>query len=258
MKPINYKAYRSTRSLDERVRLLVLHYTAGDFATSVAAFTGPSVSCHYLVPDVTDPSYIQAGFSQQEVFSLVDEGKSAWHAGVSAWGGRTRLNDSSIGIEIVNLASESEGAFHFPPYEPRQIEAVKQLALNILARYPNIGPTQVLGHSDIAWRRKSDPGAAFPWRELYLAGVGAWFDEATRDSYQQQYIRDGLPSQTAVLALFQQYGYEVTDADTPEGLKQLVRAFQLHFRPTNYDGVMDAESAAILAALVAKYFPTTA
>ncbi|WP_017905580.1 N-acetylmuramoyl-L-alanine amidase [Pseudomonas asplenii] len=255
MKAINYKAYRNTRGFEERVRFLVLHYTAGNFASSIASLTGPSVSSHYLVPDVTDPSYVQAGFSQQEVFSLVDETKGAWHAGTSAWGGRARLNDTSIGIEIVNLASESGGVFTFPPYEPRQIEAVKQLSLNILARYPNIGPTQVVGHSDIAWSRKSDPGAAFPWCELSLAGVGAWFDGATRDGYQRQYTRDGLPSQATALALFKKYGYEVTGADTPAGFKQLVRAFQLHFRPTNYDGVFDVETAAILAALVAKYFP---
>jgi len=255
MKAINYNTYRSTRSFEERVRFLVLHYTAGDFASSVATLTGPSVSSHYLVPDVTDSSYIQAGFNQQEIFNLVDEGKRAWHAGISAWSGRTQLNDSSIGIEIVNLASESKGTFHFPPYEPRQIEAVKQLSLNILARYPAIGPTQVVGHSDIAWNRKSDPGAAFPWRELYLAGIGAWFDEATRDGYRQQYICEGLPSQATTLANFKKYGYEVKGADTQAGFRQLVRAFQLHFRPANYDGVLDAETAANLKALVEKYFP---
>ncbi len=257
MKTINYNAYRSTRSFNDRIRFLVLHYTAGDFASSVGSLTGPNVSSHYLVPDVTDPSYIRAGFNQQEIFNLVDEQKRAWHAGVSAWGGRTQLNDTSIGIEIVNLASASAGQFHFPPYEPRQIEALKQLALNILARYPDIDPTRVVGHSDIAWSRKSDPGAAFPWRDLYLAGIGAWFDEATRDQYLQQYLREGLPPQTTTLANFKKYGYEVKGADTEAGFRQLVRAFQLHFRPTDHAGVLDAETAAILAALVEKYFPGT-
>ena len=255
MKPINYNTYRSTRGFNDRVRFLVLHYTAIDFASSVKALTGAQVSSHYLVPDVTDPSYLQAGFKEQEVFNLVDEEKRAWHAGTSAWAGRTQLNDTSIGIEIVNLASDSGGQFHFPPYEPRQIEALKQLSLNILARYPEITPTEVVGHSDIAWSRKSDPGAAFPWHDLYLSGIGAWFDEATRDQYQQQYLRDGLPIRTTILASFKKYGYEVKGADTEVGFKQLVRAFQLHFRPSNYDGLLDGETAANLAALVAKYFP---
>lgn len=255
MKPINYNAYRSTRSFNDRVRLLVMHYTAGDFASALGFLTGPNVSSHYLVPDVTDPSYLQAGFKEQEVFNLVDEQKRAWHAGISAWDGRTQLNDTAIGIEIVNLASESAGQFHFPPYEPRQIEVLKQLSLNILARYPDIGPTQVVGHSDIAWNRKSDPGAAFPWHDLYLSGIGAWFDEATRDQYLRKYTCDGLPPRATALEQFKKYGYDVTGADTEKGFKQLVRAFQLHFRPKDYAGALDAETAAILAALVEKYFP---
>ncbi|NWD74566.1 N-acetylmuramoyl-L-alanine amidase [Pseudomonas gingeri] len=255
MKPISYNTYRSTRSFNDRVRFLVLHYTAADFASSLAALTGPNVSSHYLVPDVTDPSYLRAGFNEQEVFNLVDEQKRAWHAGISAWGGRTQLNDTAIGIEIVNQAVDNAGQFYFPPYEPRQIEALKQLSLNILARYPEITPTQVLGHSDIAWNRKSDPGAAFPWHDLYLSGIGAWFDQATRDPYQQQYLRDGLPTRPTILASFKKYGYEVKGAETEVGFKQLVRAFQLHFRPSNYDGVLDGETAANLKALVAKYFP---
>ena len=255
MKSINYNAYRSTRSFNDRVRFLILHYTAGDFDSSVKPLTGSKVSSHYLVPDVTDPSYIEAGFKEQEVFNLVDEQKRAWHAGISAWGGRTPLNDTSIGIEIVNLASESEGQFHFPPCESRQIAAFKQLSLNTLARYPDIGPTRVLGHSDIAWNRKSDPGAVFPWRGLYLAGIGAWFDDATRDQYLQKYTCTGLPPRATTLAWFKKYGYGVTGADTEKGFKQRIRAFQLHFRPTNYDGVLDTESAATLEALRAKYFP---
>ncbi len=255
MKPISYNTYRSTRSFNDRVRFLVLHYTAADFASSLAALTGPNVSSHYLVPDVTDPSYLRAGFNEQEVFNLVDEQKRAWHAGISAWGGRTQLNDTAIGIEIVNQAADNAGQFYFPPYEPRQIEALKQLSLNILARYPEITPTQVLGHSDIAWNRKSDPGAAFPWHDLYLSGIGAWFAQATRDPYQQQYLREGLPTRPTILASFKKYGYEVKGAETEAGFKQLVRAFQLHFRPSNYDGVLDGETAANLAALVAKYFP---
>ncbi|MCY1250078.1 hypothetical protein D9M72_636710 [compost metagenome] len=73
MKPINYNRYRSTRSFNSRIRFLILHYTAADFSSSVSALTGPNVSAHYLVPDITDPSYLKAGHTGQEVFSLVDE-----------------------------------------------------------------------------------------------------------------------------------------------------------------------------------------
>jgi N-acetylmuramoyl-L-alanine amidase len=255
MKPIIYNKLHSTQSSNSRVRFLIFHYTAGNFSSSVNALTGPNVSAHYLVPDITDPSYVNAGYSGQEVFSLVDETRRAWHAGVSQWGNRSNLNDTSIGVEIVNLATFSQGVFSFPPYQPEQIAAIEELALNILERYPDISPTQVLGHSDIAVGRKSDPGPKFPWHALYLKGAGAWFDDATRDTYLQQYTEAGIPARTELLKLFKKYGYDVSSASTDQGFTQLVRAFQLHFRPDNYDGIMDAQTAANLEALVYKYFP---
>ncbi|CAI8865008.1 N-acetylmuramoyl-L-alanine amidase AmiD [Pseudomonas sp. IT-P253] len=255
MKPINYNKHRATKSFNSRIRFLIFHYTAGNFSSSVNALTGPNVSAHYLVPDITDPSYIKAGYTGQEVFNLVDETHRAWHAGVSQWGNRSNLNDTSIGVEIVNLATFDQGVFNFPPYQPEQICAIEELALNILERYPDISPTRVLGHSDIAAGRKSDPGPKFPWHALHLKGVGAWFDEATRDTYLQQYNETGIPTQTTLLTLFKTYGYDVSGASTEQGFTQLVRAFQLHFRPEIYDGIMDAQTAARLAALVHKYFP---
>jgi N-acetylmuramoyl-L-alanine amidase len=236
MKPIIYNKLHATQSSNSRVRFLIFHYTAGNFSSSVNALTGPNVSAHYLVPDITDPSYLNAGYTGQEVFSLVDETKRAWHAGVSQWGNRSNLNDTSIGVEIVNLA-------------------IEQLALNILERYPDISPTHVLGHSDVAVGRKSDPGPKFPWHALYLKGIGAWFDDATRDAYLQQYSETGIPARTELLKLFKTYGYDVSNASTDQGFTQLVRTFQLHFRPETYDGIMDAQTAANLAALVRKYFP---
>lgn len=255
MKPINYNKYRTTKSFNSRVRFLIFHYTAGNFSSSVTVLTGPNVSAHYLVPDITDPSYLKAGYTGQEVFNLVDETKRAWHAGVSHWGNRSNLNDTSIGVEIVNLATFSQGVFNFPPYQPEQIAAIEELAMNILERYPDITPTHVLGHSDIAVGRKSDPGPKFPWYALYLKGVGAWFDDATRDTYLQHYNETGIPARTELLQLFKTYGYDVSGASTEQGFTHLVRAFQLHFRPETYDGIMDAQTAANLAALVHKYFP---
>ncbi|MNI49573.1 N-acetylmuramoyl-L-alanine amidase AmiD precursor [compost metagenome] len=185
----------------------------------------------------------------------MDESHRAWHAGVSQWGNRGNLNDTSIGVEVVNLATDDNGEFTFPPYHPEQIAAVEELALNILKRYPDITPTQVLGHSDITVGRKSDPGPEFPWHALYLKGVGAWFDEATRDDYLQQYNACAIPARSELLTLFRKYGYDISGASTEEGFKQLVRAFQMHFRQERYDGVMDAQTAANLAALVSRYFP---
>jgi N-acetylmuramoyl-L-alanine amidase len=255
VKTINYTPYRASKSFNSRVRFLIFHYTAGGFAGSLATLTGPSASAHYLVPDISDPSYQQAGHTAQEVFNLVDETQRAWHAGVSQWGNRSSLNDTSIGVEIVNRATFKDGVFNFPPYHPEQIRVIGELALNILARYPDIGPTQVLGHSDIAIGRKSDPGPMFPWQALSLQGIGAWYDDATRDELLQGYNACGMPPRSELLKLFKAYGYDTSKATDDAGYRQLVRAFQLHFRPENYDGEMDVQTAANLAALVSKYFP---
>lgn len=254
---IDYNTYRSIVSFNRRVHFLVMHYTAGDFATSIKTLTGNSVSAHYLVPNPNDESYIKLGFKQLQVFNLVDEKERAWHAGVSDWGSRSNLNDSSLGIEIVNQATEVNGHFIFPRYHPEQIEKIILLSQNILQRYPDILPTNIVGHSDIAIGRKSDPGAAFPWHRLYRHGVGAWYDNRTRNKYFIQYRKNGLPSKEKILILFNKYGYDISSANTTEGMKRLIRAFQLHFRARDFSGLMDNETMAILAALVEKYFNFT-
>src|ERR1700733_3951314 len=142
MYSIDSRSYRTNpNGFNSRIRHLILHYTALDFEASIKTLAnGSSVSAHYLVPDPTDGTYISAGFKDMRIFNLVDENNRAWHAGVSFWASRVNLNDSSIGIEIVNLASETGGKFTFPPFNPTQIDAVISLCSNILQRSPDIAP----------------------------------------------------------------------------------------------------------------------
>lgn len=254
-KEINYTAYRAVKNFNPRVYFLVMHYTACNFEKSVRTLTQGPVSAHYLVPDITDSTFVAAGYKQQEIFSLVDESHRSWHAGVSSWGNRANINDTSIGIEIVNTACEKDGIFTFPDFHPEQVNAVKKLAKYILMRYPDIKPTHVLGHSDIAPTRKSDPGPRFPWYTLYQEGIGAWFDQNVKNSYVTIYTSKGMPPQEMLLNMFAKYGYNTSFASTPDGYQNLVRAFQLHFYPEKYDGLMDVETAARLSALIDKYFP---
>lgn len=253
---IDYNHYRSVKGFNRRVRFLVMHYTALNFAGSVAALSGDGgVSAHYLVPDPADQSYIDAGFGDMRIFNLVDENERAWHAGVSTWGNRTNLNDTAIGIEIVNPASDDgHGNFTFPPYNAVQIDAVRELALNILQRYPDITATNIIGHSDISVGRKSDPGPEFPWKALYMAGIGAWYDHCTKLEYQCLFARQ-LPAENEIMARLKRYGYDTSNIVTAADYQNLIRAFQLHFRPQDYNGVVDAETAAILYALIDRYFP---
>jgi len=255
MHPIDSTTYRSTafNQRKDDVRFLVLHYTAAPFNASVNALAkGSAVSAHYLVPDPAESSYLKAGFDAMRVFQLVDERERAWHAGVSAWAGSSGLNDSAIGIEVVNLASFNNGRFVFPSYHPQQLEALVPLCQAILQRYPAITPTHVLGHSDVSIGRKSDPGAAFPWQALHQAGVGAWYDQACMQHYQSQFTQR-MPAQGEVLERLRRYGYSVPADPDASFVRALLRAFQLHFRPAEYSGRLDSETAAILYALVDRY-----
>ena len=253
MYTIDADSYRSSIGFDRRIRFLIMHYTSINFEQSITALTGEQVSCHYLIPDPADPSYLALDFTQVTIFNLVDENERAWHAGVSAWGDRSNLNDSSIGIEIVNLATENENNFVFPAYHPQQIDALKELTIGILKRYPDIRPNQILGHSDIAIGRKNDPGAAFPWKALYEVGIGAWYDEEVKLAYQSQFDKSSLPPREVIFEKFKTYGYDISHVQTDLGFEQLLRAFQMHFRATDYSGKLDSETTAILYALVDKY-----
>lgn len=152
---------------NDRVRFLVLHYTATDDAESLRLLTQGNVSAHYLVK--THPDTVEG---KPVVLQLVPEEQRAWHAGVSDWQGRNSLNDTSIGIEIVNKGfTETMLGRTWYPYNESQIKLIERLTKDIVERY-NIAPTDVVAHSDIAPLRKSDPGPLFPWKRLADQGIG--------------------------------------------------------------------------------------
>ncbi|MGL5996759.1 MAG: N-acetylmuramoyl-L-alanine amidase [Pseudomonas proteolytica] len=234
----------------EAVRQLVVHYTAAPFASSLCTLTQRGVSAHYLLPNPHDASYRNAGYDELRVFQLVGEHQRAWHAGASHWAGRDNVNSRSIGIEIVNLARDDEGVFTFPAYDPEQVEVLIALIHDICARHPQIGSTDIVGHSDVAFWRKSDPGPQLPWQGLFKAGIGAWFDEGAKGAYERRF-RMGLPQEVEIERAFQRYGY--APAKNRLAFQQRVRAFQMHFRPADYCGQLDIETCAILYALNEKY-----
>lgn len=261
-----------SNSYNHRVQFLVMHFTAIDYQASVDALvTGKYVSSHYLIPERFDDSY--PGGDDLQVYQLVDEHDRAWHAGTSYWQGRQDLNDQSIGIEIVNVPRCERPMGHhfmdpeqstehgdgrlciFPDYDPKQIELLVKLSKDILARNPDIGPTQVIGHSDITPSRKNDPGPRFPWYQLYKEGIGAWYDNDTVNKYWQQFSQSP-PSLGLVQAALRTYGYGVLetgqmDAQTLDTLS----AFQMHFLPWHVSGQASDKTAATLFALLEKYFP---
>ena len=114
----------SAQAYNHRVRFVVLHYTTDDEARSVRVLTGPAVSSHYLVAPQPDSRR-----GKPIVRQFVPESERAWHAGVSSWAGRHHINDSSIGIEIVNLGRyrNDQGELVWDGYTATQMQAVAAL-----------------------------------------------------------------------------------------------------------------------------------
>jgi AmpD protein len=108
-----------------------------------AGIAGLRVSAHLLVR--RDGTVVQ----------FVPFHRRAWHAGTSQWRGRERCNDFSIGIEL-------EGTDTLP-YTPAQYAALARAAALLCRAYPSLSADAVVGHSDVAPGRKSDPGIAFDW-----------------------------------------------------------------------------------------------
>lgn len=226
---------------DERrfkVDMLVLHYTGmetGQAALDRMRDPEAKVSAHYMI------------WEDGRVVRLVDESRRAWHAGLSSWQGDDDLNSRSIGIEIVNGGHDFPlPGRRLPPYPEPQIAAVIELCQAIVTRHA-IPQARVTGHSDIAPRRKIDPGEHFPWPRLAEAGVGLWPDEAAgAGCVWMGGDPGGLNRQLGAI------GYDISDV--PAAL----RAFQRRFLPDAVTGMADARTLRRLAHVAEAYAAASA
>lgn len=220
------------------VDMLILHYTG---------MTGEEAALHSLSdPDARVGTH---WFVRENggIVAMIDEGRRAWHAGVSCWAGETDINARSIGIEIHNPGHE----FGYRDFPDVQIEAVVALCREILARHP-IAPWRVLAHSDVAPARKMDPGERFPWQRLHAAGIGHWVAPAP--------LADGPvlgpgatgPEVRSLQGQLLRYGYGIEASGRYDAAtEQVVTAFQRHFRPERVDGLADPSTCETLNRLLA-------
>lgn len=218
------------------IDMLVLHYTGMPTAEeALARLCDPEarVSAHYTID--------RGG----AIYRHVPEERRAWHAGISYWAGERNVNARSIGIELVNPGHE----FGYVAFADEQIAALVELVRGILARHP-IPPRRVVGHSDVAPNRKTDPGELFPWAELASSGIGIFPSLGTRASRGSHDVQDGRTPSESVSQMLATFGYGVPpDVDWP--LDCVIRAFQRRFRPSKIDGIADEETIARLQALLA-------
>ena len=206
----NYNERRNNAVID----MLVIHYTgmptANDALVRMCSKEA-EVSSHYMIDE------------NGRIIQLVDEKNRAWHAGIAFWKGITDINSASIGIELVNKGHE----FGYHPFSNQQMESLIKLCQDILTRH-QIPKYNIVGHSDVAPSRKTDPGELFNWQLLAQNGIGLWTDNIKTD---KTITIDDASS------LLSHIGYETSNLD------DAVTAFKRHFMPwKTIDATIDDET----------------
>lgn len=148
------------------IELLVIH----NISLPPGCFEGNAIDCFFTnTLDIeAHPYYAEIADLQVSAHLLLRRDGSiiqyvpftqrAWHAGVSCFQGRERCNDYSIGIELEGTDEQA--------YEDIQYQVLQQLISLLAQTYPGIQPDRIVGHSDIAASRKTDPGPAFDWSKI--------------------------------------------------------------------------------------------
>ena len=149
------------------VSLLVLHNISlppGQFGTGQVQnfFTNQlDAKAHSYFAEIADMQVSSHVLIERTgvITQFVNFNQRAWHAGKSCYQGRENCNDFSIGIEL-------EGTDKLP-YTDSQYEALTKVVLALMQQYPQIVPSRITGHEQIAPRRKTDPGSAFDWQRFF-------------------------------------------------------------------------------------------
>jgi N-acetylmuramoyl-L-alanine amidase len=214
-----------------RIDMLVIHYTG--MTTAEAALErlcdpDARVSAHYVIEE------------NGAIWRLVPENRRAFHAGVSCWEGERDLNAVSLGIEIVNPGHE----WGYRSFPEAQMSSVERLCRELIGRY-SIPPHRVVGHSDIAPERKSDPGELFDWARLARAGIGIWPPANPAPRGLAINPAESLDDLSSI-------GYCVTaESQTPA-----LVAFQRRFRQSCCDGRLDVETVVRLSEVRDAFAPS--
>ena len=209
--PIIYNKFKSG-NYDQRkfdISLIIIHFTETktfNDALNLLTSLDRKVSSHYLIDKSGD------------IFNLVDLDKRAWHAGESMWGNYDDINSRSIGIEIVN-----SGEVVKEDYTAKQINSISVLLNSLLKDY-NI--ENILGHSDIAPKRKIDPGVHFPWQKIYKNLGLEW----VKDRVNNERVKKS--DYLVFLKRLKEFGYPYIEMNTSYSKNQLIiNAFHRRYLP---------------------------
>ena len=228
---INYSPNFTTSVRNRNnIKYLIYHYTgmrSESKAISRLTDVKSKVSCHYFIK--------RNGL----IISMVPDLHESWHAGKSNWRNYTSLNKNSIGIEISNRGHR----FGYQSFSKKQIKSIISLSKYLIKKY-HIKKEDILGHSDIAYERKIDPGEKFPWEFLSKKHIGLWH---TVNKNKLKKIRKKKTDRSEKIIFFKflsKIGYSVINNKYIKQTK-LIKNFQRHFRQKLIDGIIDQETLLI-------------
>ncbi len=227
-------------NFDERksnIDMVVIHATNMEELASIERLCNPEskVSCHYLIA--------QNG----EIYCLVDDEKRAWHAGISYWRGREKINDCSIGIELVN----PNHLLEINTFPQAQMNSLITLCKNLIKKY-KIADYNIVAHSDIAPDRKDDPGQYFNWKILAKNSIGIYPDIQEQDN-NKVLVKEGDKGSKVleIQRMLKEFGYKIEiNGNFDKEMSMVLIAFKRRFYPHDLSPTMNQTAFLILSQLV--------
>ena len=223
----NYSPNFSTRRRNlKKIKYIIYHYTGmRSESKAIKRLTDDraKVSCHYFIK------------RNGQIILMVPELYEAWHAGKSKWKNDISLNKNSIGVEITNKGHD----FGYQSYSKKQILSLIKLTKYLIKKY-KIKSSNILGHSDIAFERKKDPGEKFPWKNLASKKIGIWHKIEEKKLKKIRKLNASNIESKMFIKYLNKIGYFTKNLNIKKKLK-LVKSFQRRFRQELVNGKIDKE-----------------
>ena len=219
----NFSTYARTK---KNIKYIILHYTgmrSEKIAINRLTDVNSKVSCHYFIK------------RNGSIILMVPEIYAAWHAGKSYWKKDKLLNRKSIGIEIANKGHD----YGYQKFTKKQLNSLIRLLKYLIKKY-KIHRSNILGHSDVSFERKKDPGEKFPWEYLSNFKIGIWFNFNENKLKKLRKLKISNTEKDDFFKFLFKLGYSTNlSKNNKKGL--LVKSFQRHFRQKLVNGKIDLE-----------------
>ena len=218
--------FETRKRSKKNIKYIIFHYTgmkSDQLAIRKLTSFNSKVSCHYYID------------KKGNLIQLIPDLYVAWHAGKSYWKNDKLLNNHSIGIEISNPGHEHG----YKAFNIKQIKCLIKISKNLIKKY-KINIKNILGHSDIAPLRKSDPGEKFPWFKLKKKKIGIWYSLNKKSSLFKKL------SDKKIRKIFfknlHKIGYRYFNKEkASKSDKLIIKSFQRRFRQEKVNGKIDLE-----------------